>query len=92
MFRVPHAHSHHGIISNAPMHSFLLVNETSERDPVEPELEEGEEETVVETEATQGKQLSMLKYLLLQNTYINYELWVALGYIYVLPSRSYLMH
>jgi len=37
------------------MHAFiLLVNKMPECDPVEPELEEGEE-TIVEPEATQGK-------------------------------------
>jgi len=74
------------------MHAFiLLVNETPECGPVEPELEE-REETVVEPEATQGKKLSMLKYLLLQSIISIMSYGLHLGISILLSSRSYLMH
>ena len=71
------------------MHAFiLLVNEMPKCDPVEPEFEEEEEETVVEPEATQGKQLSIFTYLFLQVfiLIISYGLhWVYLCYYLVDP-------
>ena len=67
------------------------MNETPECGPVEPELEE-REETVVEPEATQGKKLSMLKYLLLQSIISIMSYGLHLGISILLSSRSYLMH